>query len=218
LKASTELDSGIHVRYHDNEDGTESMEMTFDDRFDWGDDVEDGNLPKEQSENYQHWLQMFKSKARENGWEFRKDYDDTYDEYVLILISVDSSEKYDESYDEYDDEDEDDWMGDGQLHVFDYGEDFPFSEQYIVMYPSGSVLYTSVSGSVSYWDEGDTMSYSTRSEMEDNFATGDPETDEEHVPTEVSDLTSLPNRLKKMIIRAAGSTGYDIDKDVENYL
>ena len=59
LKFNTMYDSGIQVRYHDNEDGTESLEMTFDDRFDWGDDVEDGNLPKEQSENYQHWLQMF---------------------------------------------------------------------------------------------------------------------------------------------------------------
>ena len=97
LKGNTELDSGIHVRYHDNEDGTESLEMTFDDRFDWGDDVDDGVIPKEQSENYQEWLQMFKSKAKENGWEFKKDYDDTYDEYVLILISVGSQEDYYES-------------------------------------------------------------------------------------------------------------------------
>jgi hypothetical protein len=97
LKSNTELDSGIHVRYHDNEDGTESLEMTFDDRFDWGDDVDDGVIPKEQSENYQEWLQMFKSKAKENGWEFKKDYDDTYDEYVLILISVGSQEDYYES-------------------------------------------------------------------------------------------------------------------------
>ena len=86
------------------------------------------------------------------------------------------------------------------------------------MFPSGSVLYTSVSGSVSYWDDGDTMSYSTRSEMEDNFATGDIGTDEEYVPTEVSDLTSLPKELKRLILRAAGSTGYDIDQDVEKFL
>lgn len=98
------------------------------------------------------------------------------------------------------DEDEPEYFGDGQLHVFDYGEDYKFCEQYIVMYPSGSVLYTNDSGSVSYWDDVDTMSYSTQSEMEDNFATGSEETEDLCVPSEVKDFTSLPNSLKKLII------------------
>ena len=50
-------------------------------------------------------------------------------------------------------EDDQEYYGDGRLHVFDYGEDCPFKEQYVVMFPSGSVLYTSPSGYVSYWDD-----------------------------------------------------------------
>lgn len=192
LKSNTMYDSGIHVRYHDNEDGTESLEMTFDDSFDWGDDVEDGKLPKEQSENYQHWLQMFKSKARENGWEFSKDYDDTYDEYVLILISVGSSEEYDESYGEYDDED--DGVGDGQWHVFDYGPDFPLIEQYMIMAPTGDTFPATSRGAICDYD-GE-YNYSTRQEMEDDvFAL---EVDgEKWTPTEIDQ--PYPREVQKAI-------------------
>ena len=191
LKSNTMYDSGIHVKYHDNEDGTESLEMTLDDRFDWGDDVEGGKLPKEQSEYYQHWLQMFKSKAKENGWEFSKDYDDTYDEYVLILISVGSSEEYDESYGEYDD---DDGVGDGQWHVFDYGPDFPLVEQYMIMAPTGDTWPASSSGAICDYD-GE-YSYSTRQEMEDEaFAL---EVDgEEWTPTEIDQ--PYPREVQKAI-------------------
>lgn len=206
LKASTEQDSGIHVRYHDNEDGTESMEMTFGDRFDWGDDVEDGNLPKEQSENYQHWLQMFKSKARENGWEFRKDYDDTYDEYVLILISVGSIEKYDESYDEYDDED----VGDGQWHVFDYGHGFPYTEQYMIMAPTGDTWPATRSGAICDYD-GE-YSYSTRQEMEDDvFAL---EVDgEEWTPTEIEQPYPRPvQKAIRLVISRLEEEGITVDE------
>ena len=59
------------------------------------------------------------------------------------------------------------------------------------------------------------MSYSTMEEMEDNFTTHDGE--DEYVPTEVSDLTSLPQELKDVIRNASRSTGYDIDKDVEYF-
>ncbi len=113
-------------------------------------------------------------------------------------------------------EDDPEYYGDGRLHVFDYGEDYPFKEQYVVMFPSGSVLYTSPGGYVSYWDDQDTMSYSTMEEMEDNFTAHDGE--DEYVPTEVSDLTSLPRDLKDVIRSAARETGYDIDKDVEEFL
>ena len=127
--------------------------------------------------------------------------------------------KFNESLDDFDDEDPE-WYGDGQLHVFDYGEDCPFAEQYIVMYPSGSVLYTSHNGSVSYWDDGDTMSYSTQSEMEDNFTSDYTVNGEggEYVPHEVDDPTTLPDQLKKVIIDGIDGTGYDIDKDVVEFL
>ena len=53
-------------------------------------------------------------------------------------------------------EDDPEYYGDGQLHVFEY-EDMPETvggaERYVVMFPSGSVLYTNSSGSVSYWDD-----------------------------------------------------------------
>ena len=63
------------------------------------------------------------------------------------------------------------------------------------------------------------MSYSTQSEMENNFAIGgDFESGEEFVPTEIRDLTSLPRNLKNVIRSAARETGYDIDKDVEEFL
>ena len=192
LTENTEFDSGIHVRYHDNEDGTESLEMTFDDRFDWGDDVDDGVIPKEQSENYQHWLQMFKSKAKENGWEFSKDYDDTYDEYVLILISVGSIEEYDESYGEYDDED--DGVGDGQWHVFDYGPDFPLVEQYMIMAPTGDTFPATSRGAICDYD-GE-YSYSTRQEMEDDVFALEVE-GEEWTPTEIDQ--PYPREVQKAI-------------------
>ena len=192
LESNTMYDSGIHVRYHDNEDGTESLEMTFDDRFDWGDDVDDGVIPKEQSENYQHWLQMFKSKARENGWEFSKDYDDTYDEYVLILISVGPSEEYDESYGEYDDED--DGVGDGQWHVFDYGPDFPLVEQYMIMAPTGDTFPATSRGAICDYD-GE-YSYSTRQEMEDDVFALEVE-GEEWTPTEIDQ--PYPREVQKAI-------------------
>ena len=62
---------------------------------------------------------------------------------------------------EYDDED----VGDGQWHVFDYGHGFPYTEQYMIMAPTGDTWPATSSGAVCAYD-GE-YSYSTRMEMED---------------------------------------------------
>ena len=87
--------------------------------------------------------------------------------------------KFTESYeDEYDDEN----MGDGQWHVFDYGPDFPLVEQYMIMSPTGDTWPSTSRGAICDYD-GE-YSYSTRQEMEnDVFAL---EVDgEEWTPTEI---------------------------------
>jgi hypothetical protein len=87
LKSNTELDSGIHVKFHDNEDGSGSIEMTFNDRYEWDDDVEDGNLPKEEDSGVKDWIAQFERKAVNNGWEL--DTDEDGDEFYLILSASD---------------------------------------------------------------------------------------------------------------------------------
>lgn len=128
-------------------------------------------------------------------------------EYDPELLELEDEE------DESADLDEEEYQGDGILHVFDYGEDCPFSERYVVVFPSGETFITSGSGmptSTSYWDEHG-YSYSTKQEMEDDLTV---EWDgEEVVPHEVDDLASLPEELKKQIRTASEDTGFDFDKE-----
>ena len=99
--------------------------------------------------------------------------------------------KFTESYeDEYDDES----VGDGEWHVFDYGPDFPLVEQYMIMAPTGDTWPASSSGAICDYD-GE-YSYSTRQEMEDEaFAL---EVDgEEWTPTEIDQ--PYPREVQKAI-------------------
>lgn len=116
-----------------------------------------------------------------------------------------------ESIPSYYHDDEPEYFGDGRLHVFYFGTDCPFAEDYIVLYPSGAALCTNESGSVSFWDE-DEYSYSTQQEMEDNFAVEGDE-GEECRPVELK-MEEVPPKLMKLIKQAASSTGYDIDLDI----
>ena len=90
LKSNTELDSGIHVKFYDNEDGSGSVEMRFDDRYQWDDDVEDGNMPKEKDSGVKDWIALFERKASKNGWEF--DMDEYEDEFSLTLRGSDEGD------------------------------------------------------------------------------------------------------------------------------
>ena len=92
LKSNTELDSGIHVKFHETEDGSGSIEMVFTDRYEWDDDVVDGRFPKEEDIGIKHWKGMFERKAAKNGWELDTDEDE--DEFYLILSP---SSEYQES-------------------------------------------------------------------------------------------------------------------------
>lgn len=96
LKSSTELDSGIHVKFYDNEDGSGSVEMRFDDRYQWDDDVEDGNMPKDEDSGVKDWIALFERKASQNGWEF--DTDEYADEFSLTLRGSDEGDE--DSYQE----------------------------------------------------------------------------------------------------------------------
>ena len=91
------------------------------------------------------------------------------------------------SLDDYDDD-----FGDGEWHVFDYGEDYPYVERYTVIAPDGYEFFIDNVGGVGSFD-GDRMSYSTSDEMCDSLAH---EIDgEEYLPVEVSKREISDNRI-----------------------
>jgi hypothetical protein len=73
MKKIFRYDSGIHIRLRDNEDGSETIEVTFDDRFNWNDDVVSGRIPLDEDSGLLDWITRFDEQAHRNGWEF--DYD-----------------------------------------------------------------------------------------------------------------------------------------------
>lgn len=124
--------------------------------------------------------------------------------------------KFKESFEGYED---DEFRGDGMIHVFDYGEDYPFEEAYRVILPSGEVFCTNNSYSptynVSYWEDGN-IGYSTQSEMEDELT--EEHDGVEYRPTEIG-LDSIPNQLKKIIMDYAERSKCKTDyEDVMNLL
>ena len=94
---------------------------------------------------------------------------------------------------------EDDFVpGDGLLHVFDYGEDCPFAERFVVILPTGDTYRCSADAhlpnGVGYYDG--TTDYTTRQEMEDNLEC------DGITPVEVDDPSTLPDGLQRFIKRA----------------
>lgn len=59
MKKIFRYDSGIHIRLRDNEDGSETIEVTFDDRFDWNDDVVSGRIPLDEDSGLLDWITRF---------------------------------------------------------------------------------------------------------------------------------------------------------------
>lgn len=57
--------------------------------------------------------------------------------------------------------------GDGTIHIFDRGPDFPYVERYIAMMPDGWLFFISHDGGVGVWD--DPIDYTTKAEMEGLF-------------------------------------------------
>ena len=96
LETNTQYDSGIHVHYYDNEDGSETVELRFDDRYQWADDVEDGKISKDEDPGVKDWIALFERKASKNGWEF--DTDEYEDEFSLTLRGSDEGDE--DSYQE----------------------------------------------------------------------------------------------------------------------
>lgn len=70
MKKIFRYDSGIHIRLRDNEDGSETIEVTFDDRFNWNDDVVSGRIPLDEDSGLLDWITRFDEQAHRNGWEF----------------------------------------------------------------------------------------------------------------------------------------------------
>ena len=70
MKKIFRYDSGIHIRLRDNEDGSETIEVTFDDRFNWNDDVVSGRIPLDEDSGLLDWITRFDERAHRNGWEF----------------------------------------------------------------------------------------------------------------------------------------------------
>jgi hypothetical protein len=107
---------------------------------------------------------------------------------------------------EYDDED----VGDGQWHVFDYGHGFPYIEQYMIMAPTGDTWPATSSGAICDYD-GE-YSYSTRQEMEDDvFAV---EVDgEEWTPTEIDQPYPRPvQKAIGLVISRLEEEGITVDE------
>lgn len=101
LKRNTELDSGITVKYNDNEDGSETLKMVFDDRYQWADDVVDGIKSKDEDEGIMEWLRVFQRKTTKNHWSLDIDEDDATDEYIITVKKPASKEDmYAETSDE----------------------------------------------------------------------------------------------------------------------
>lgn len=70
MKKIFRYDSGIHIRLRDNEDGSETIEVTFDDMFNWDDDVVSGRIPLDEDYLLLDWITRFDEQAHRNGWEF----------------------------------------------------------------------------------------------------------------------------------------------------
>ena len=89
--------------------------------------------------------------------------------------------------------------GDGLLHVFDYGEDCPFADRFVVILPNGDTYHASADAHMPNGHgvyEGET-DYTTRQEMEDNLTVEWRGT--EITPMEVEDISSLPRGLRVFI-------------------
>ena len=107
------------------------------------------------------------------------------------MESTRRARRFKESYEDgYDDES----MGDGEWHVFDYGPDFPLVEQYMIMAPTGDTWPASSSGAICDYD--DAYLYSTRQEMEDDVFALDVD-GEEWTPTELEQ--PYPREVQKAI-------------------
>ena len=114
---------------------------------------------------------------------------------------------------------EDECVGDGMLHVFDYGEDCPFAERYAVIMPTGEQYDVSVGSGGIGWAAsyiGD-VSYSTRREMEEEVLAVD-FNGKTYYAAEVEDLSSLPEGMPKRIMEIAKDCDEDwgIEGDNEN--
>ena len=100
LKDSTQYDSGIHVHYYDNEDGSETVELRFDDRYQWDDEIEAGNMSKEDDAGVQDWIRLLEKKAFKNHWAFDTE---EYDGEFIISVrnpNAEDDEEFTESTDD----------------------------------------------------------------------------------------------------------------------
>ena len=101
-------DSGIHIHMRNNEDGSETIEVKFDDRFNWSDDVVSGRIPLDEDSLLLDWITRFDERGHRYGWEFdyeiAKDIEHPIDggannDYLAILTLTRKCDK-----------EEDDWL------------------------------------------------------------------------------------------------------------
>jgi hypothetical protein len=70
LKNEVEYDSGVHVRSGSDFGYKAYITVTFDDRFQWDDDVLEGQTPIEEDSELSHWIHRLQEMADAQGWEF----------------------------------------------------------------------------------------------------------------------------------------------------
>lgn len=79
LKNETEYGSGIHIRSGSDDDGKAYVTVTFDDYFQWDDDVLEGRTRIEDDSELSQWIDRFQQAADRYGWEFNYRTSSHYD-------------------------------------------------------------------------------------------------------------------------------------------
>lgn len=163
----------------------------------------------------------------ESGWEFREDAKERMSEMlefgfgkdgIKILSKVSLGKfgldplddscwvtgvvtKDDIGESEEDDDELVDELGDGQFHIFDRGDDFPYVERYIAIMPDGWVFSISRDGGCAVYD--DPYTYTTKVEMENEFE-----------GKEITDSPELPREVLKGL-RIISANYYEADGDMD---
>ena len=70
MKKIFRYDSGLHIHMRNNEDGSETIEVKFDDRFNWSDDVVSGRIPLDEDSLLMDWITRLNDAGHRYGWAF----------------------------------------------------------------------------------------------------------------------------------------------------
>ena len=211
LKSKFSDIDGVKIYLMDNEDGSNTITVSIR-RFD---DARSVWYP----EDVKKIGQFIKRKCDRFGWTVDKNVEyrlGITDFYITEIessndIVKESTKKFGKKFNEsYEDGYDDGSMGDGQWHVFDYGHGFPYTEQYMIMAPTGDTWPATSSGAICDYD-GEYL-YSTRQEMEDDTFALDVD-GKEWTPTELEQPYPRPvQKAIRLVISRLEEEGITVDE------